>query len=360
MRIQARRARRSVGPARPEEQLDREARAIVVDARRRLEELLGKQKHAEWRAALRNERLALRELGQPPKGLKRDPGKDRQAAKRRADALLRKFGVSASKIERIQNDTSAKLRELLVPRGTKAVPGYSMATHAEAFRHLTGLDHVALTDPQIALPPDDPNDPHRWFVYLPPFPNPHTFAYPNNLGGFAIDQQFFSTPAGWIGSEMSLNDSDASDLDVAWGWVKSGFQLPFTPLVAGLVEVAIHVQCLRDLREVSFVDEYGFSWAKAFQSNRLFMYPFGDSETFFDMSYEESDENDTPKNFDKLIPGRHYYAHMISGRTVSRNIPTWVRVGSYNSATALTSDMSVTCRSIIMWHLHSVSIRIAR
>ena len=50
---------------------------------------------------------------------------------------------------------------------------------------------------------------------------------------------------------------------------------------------------------------------------------------------------------------------MFSERTVPMNIPTWVRVGSHNSAYALANDVSVHCRSIVMWHLHSVGIRIA-
>jgi hypothetical protein len=333
-----------------------------------LQDLVGRKKYAELRAAIASERLALRELQQPPEGLKRDHGKDRLASKRRVDALLRRLGVNSGKVERIQNDTREKLRGLLTPAGANTVPGYSMANHGADWRRLTGLNSdVVLT---VAPPPDDPNDPHRWFWYMPPYirfaegeVGFHTdFAhYPVSGSGFVVDREFFSSAAGWIGSELTLDDSDAGDADWAYGWAESAIELRFNTPAAGRVEVVIQAQCLSALHEVSLVDEFGLSDAWTRQRNYLYLHVPGDVRSFAPMSMlpTESDGEEVAANGHSLIPGNHYFANLSSTLPVQQGVQYLVRAGSYNFANAFTNDMAVHCRSIFMWQIHSVGIRIA-
>ncbi|HEX5041993.1 MAG TPA: hypothetical protein VFV75_03755 [Candidatus Polarisedimenticolaceae bacterium] len=73
----------------------------------------------------------------------------------------------------------------------------------------------------------------------------------------------------------------------------------------------------------------------------------------------EGDGDDMSRSVEHLIPGKHYYADLISESSASGNTGFWVIVGSNNWASAQSNDMEVHMRSIQMWLIHSVGIRIA-
>ena len=91
----------------------RKADKLIADLHGQLHNLLGVRKFAELQAGLQRERLAFRDLFQPPGGLKRDYAREKTAAKRKIDALLKKLGVSREKVRRIGRESDEKLRKIL-------------------------------------------------------------------------------------------------------------------------------------------------------------------------------------------------------------------------------------------------------
>ena len=336
--------------------LKRKADAIVEDARRRLRELVGLKRYDDLRAAIRGERLALRNLQQPPEGLERDFGKDRSAAKGRIDALLRKHGVSADKVGKLHEDTRDKLRKLFVSARGKSVPAYSLENHHDKWLNLTRLSPDII--PSGAFVGDDPTDPHRWFWFLPPYPKCRHDGWADNHA-YWLDWEFFCTLGGWIGTEMILNLSDAGDSDMAYGNISSEIQFMFDAPIAGTLEVVIRAQCLRDLYEVSFVDEFGLSWAGIHQINSLYLvtYGAGGGKSSAMMSSNVMTDEDPPVNSDKLIPGKHYFRDLIGNNPLGAG-PTEITIGANNFFWVWSDDMAVHSRSIFMWQIVSVGCRI--
>jgi len=344
--------------------LSREADAIVEESRRRLRELVGLKRYDELKAGIRKERLALRELQQPPEGLKRDFRMDQRAGKKRVDTLLRKHGVSADKVSRIQNDTREKLQKLFASARSSSVPGYSLENHHDKWRHLTGLtSDILLTDPIVAPPDDDPNDPHRWFWFTPPYPKCHHSGWADNKA-YSFDWEFFCTLGGWIGTELTVDLPDAGDADLAFLEIWSEIELMFNAPIAGSLEVVIRAQCLRDLYEVSFVDEFGLSSGAIYQESSLYLnsYMLGGGRSLAVMSFNGQTDDDPPMNSDKLILGKHYFANLFLNRPVEAASvagPTMLEIGCKNFTRVWSDDNSVHSRAIFMWQLHSVGVRIA-
>ena len=137
----------------------------------------------------------------------------------------------------------------------------------------------------------------------------------------------------------------------------------FPAPVAGTLEVVIRAQCLRDLHEVSFVDEFGLSWAGIHQVNSLYLvtYGAGGGKSSAVMSSNVMDDEDPPMNSDILIPGKHYFANLIgNGPLKAADVagPTEVTIGANNFFWVWSDDMAVHSRSIFMWQIVSVGCRI--
>lgn len=340
--------------------LDQEARAIVEDSRRRIVRLVGAKAYAEVKEAVRRERSALRELRQPPEGFTRDFGKDRAAAKRRVEALVRKLGIGSDKVKAIHLDAREKLRALLNPAGPGTTPGYNLAGHRDVWERVTGLK-APLTD--VVPPAIDPKNPHRWFWFLPPYSQYSTYYNSWNVDGFGIDRDFFHSTGGWIGSEVTFDDSDASEGDAAQAFAENWFALTFVPPANGRIDVVIQAECLRDNYDISMIDEFGFSSAHVLQANRLYMEVEEPIPPTFPvvMSLVEAktDGDDVVTSFDYLTPGHQYFASLSSIYGVGQASPVRFRIGNENTGYVFTDDMAVHCRYTFMWQIRSIGVRVA-
>jgi len=344
--------------------LARKAARIVEEGHRQAQEAVGRTRYAELRAKIRSERVALRQLGQPPEGLKRDHEKDRQAAKRRVEALLRGLGARARRVEKIQQDTNAKLGKLLAPDSRRTGKGYSLAGHGDVWLKVTGLDTAVMINPVLA---PDRGDQYRWFPFRPSYSAFLTRNGPPGipLSGFSLRELYFANVAGWLGSDVDLEETSDWQKNFAFRYYRSGVVIPFIPPITGRLEVMIVARCLWDTYKVSIVDELGLSSASIVQENNLFV---GTSRWGYQhdlvtpMWREVSDTDGDPvsKNEENLIPGDLYCAHLKS--EVEPPLPegevTQVFVGNENRVRVNTDDMKARCQSIFLWDVQSVWLRI--
>src|SRR6186713_162993 len=94
-----------------DESRQRKVDALAGDLRRHLHDLLGAKGFAELREGIRRERLAFRDLWQPPEGLERDYGRQRKASQRKIDALVRKLGASPEKLREVRAPFQDRLKD---------------------------------------------------------------------------------------------------------------------------------------------------------------------------------------------------------------------------------------------------------
>jgi hypothetical protein len=345
--------------------LARKASRILEEGRRQAQAAVGKTRYAELRAKIHSERLALRELGQPPEGLKRDYQKDRNAAKRRIEAYLRGLGARGRRIEKIQQDTNARLRKLLATDSRRTGSGYSLAGPGDVWKHVTGVSTDVMINPVLA-PPEDRRDPHRWFKYRPSYDAFRTDP-PGGIASYGFDVRVrnFANVAGWLGSDLELEEATDWERQLTRVYYRNGVGINFTPRIAGRLEVVIAARCVWDIRKVSIVDELGLSDAFVRQENRFFLTtsiweakhtlvtPISTEDT-------ESDGDDVSRNIEKLNQGQQYCAHFVSEQEpiLPQGDRTRVTVGSENSIYASSDDMKVRCQSFILWDVHTVWLRI--
>lgn len=349
--------------------LARKASRIVEEGHRQAQEAMGTTRYAELRAKIHSERLALRALGQPPAGLKRDYEKDRLAARRRIEAHLRGLGARGRRVEKIQQDTNAGLRKLLAPDSRRTGKAYSLAGNGDVWRHVTGLSTDVMINPELA-PPEDRRDPHRWFRYRPSYPRfrANISPHPDLLNGFNPRSYDFANVAGWLGSDLALEeDSDREKANASW-YHRNGVVISFTPRITGRLEAVIGARCVWDTRKVSITDEFGLSYGYVRQDNSLFVTTskwVGIQELVTLMSTEPTEseghgDDVPPKNFEKLNQGEHYFVHMVSEKEppLPQGEPVQITVGCENYIYAFSDDMKVSCQSFFLWDVHSVWLRI--
>jgi hypothetical protein len=149
------------------EALGRKAETIKEAARRQVHDLVGAKNWASLRQFMQRERLAFRDLLQPPGGLRLDRRKASDARVKKGDAFLRKFGINPRRLRTIGRETQAQLQALLAAAG-KVVPGHHLPQHLGAWKKLSPLHEVALPWGEIG-PVGPVDDPHRWFLFRPPF-----------------------------------------------------------------------------------------------------------------------------------------------------------------------------------------------
>src|SRR5690606_20754644 len=109
-----------------------------------------------------------RDFLEPPEGLKRDAADGRKAARRRIDATLRRLGVDRRKLAQVLGGLERKMTDLLLPDPSTVADGFSLHDNFEKWMKLSPL-HTFPLPWRPKLPADDPNDPHRWFLFRPPF-----------------------------------------------------------------------------------------------------------------------------------------------------------------------------------------------
>jgi len=332
--------------------------------RRRLHNLLGAKKSAELREAIKRERLALSDLFQPPKGLDRDYKRQKRASKRKIGALIRRLGANPERLERIGREFQERLEKILSAADGKVVPGYNLPNNLDKWMRLSPLHRFPLPWGVIATD-DDPSDPHRWFLFRPPFFGFLFRFVPQASSNFRVDRQLFLNPqAGLVGNEATMDCGDAGDFDYASVTAEAQIAFGFVPPKTGLLEVLIDAQSTIGTHRLEIEDEFGFSNAWCNQNNYLMMnvlHPNVPEPSLSLMSnlYRETDGDDLSANRENLTRGQHYFAHLFSSGPVPAGQSVVVTIGTRTFDIARANDMELHSRSNFQWFINSVEVRIS-
>lgn len=342
-----------------------QAEQLVDDVQRRLRNLAGARAYTQFQADLQRERLAFRDLFQPPGGLTRDRAKQKAKSRRSVDALIRRLGASRSKVRAILSGAAAKFE------GSAQTPhratGYHLASHRGRWDKLSPLHRFPLPWGADKIPDleQDPNDPHRWFVYQPPF------------FGFLFDEDIITTgdfranrtmnlhpPSGLVGNQCTMDLDDAGNWNVASVLGESQIAVAFSPPVAGVIEVLIDAQCTIDRHAIHIEDEFGFSDAWCAHTSSLAMdvlHPNVPEPTLAAMAHTrlESDGDDSSRVVNILTGGQHYFAQMFATGPVSAGQTVIVTAGARAFDITYSNDMELHSSSDCQWFISALEIRVS-
>jgi hypothetical protein len=337
---------------------------LVEGVQRQLHNLLGARKFAQLREGIQRERLACRDLFQPPQGLNRDYAKQHKASKQRIDALVRKLGASRPKVRKIVSAADAKLEALLIPDDRKVVSGYNLRNNLSKWTKLSPLHHFPLPWGWAQFE-EDPNDPHRWFLFQPPF---FGFLFSDDIittGDFRADRLLYlHPPSGLVGNECTMDLDDAGDWNVAHVIGEAQIAFAFTPPIAGLVEVLIDAQSTIGTHHIEIEDEFGFSDAWCRQNNYLMMNVLHANVPEHSLAHmsnldEDSGGDDVTTNRENLTRGQHYFAQLFSSGPVPAGQSVIITVGTRSFDICYSNDMELHSRTNFQWFISSVEVRIA-
>ena len=338
--------------------------AISDAVERQLHTVLGARKFEALREGLLQERLGLVELMQPPGGLKRDFVKVKAAGRKRADALIRKLGINRAKINRIISAADAKLESSLLPDHRKVASGFNLRGNLSKWQKLSPLHNFALPWGQFEQV-EDPNDPHRWFLFQPPF---FGFLFDENIitsSHFVGNRlMFLHPPSGLVGNECTMDASSTNNYDAAGVAAEAQIAFAFRPPVAGLIEVLIDAQSTIGTHSVRIEDEFGGSNAWCHQNNYLMMdvlHPNVPVHSLAHMSgmSRETDGDDLTAGEENLARGQHFFAQLLSSGPVPAGQNVIITVGTRTDDIARANDMELHSRSNFQWFISSVEVRIA-
>ena len=339
----------------------KEADDIREDLQRELHNLLGASELAELREAIDAERLAFRELWQPPAGLGQDYGKARRAVNRRLAARMRRLGVQPARLRALSAEYNERLLNLASDVRGKVTPGYHLESNLDTWMNLSPLHAYPL--PWGAIPPPpDPNDRHRWFLFRPPFWG-FLFSFWSDVEEFQVDRELFlDPPAGLVGNAVSIGCDDS---DWARAQVRAEAQIAFgfTPPVPGILEIVVDTQCVRGTYDLTIRDNFGFSGASAAQYNYIMislLHPSGPETqvALMDTSAATSDGDDKTLANNHLNIVQHYFAHLFSSQPVRAGESIIVTVGTRSMDFAGAHNMEFHSRSNFQWFISSVEVRI--
>jgi hypothetical protein len=336
---------------------------LAEGVQRQLHNLLGARKVAILREGIQRERLAFRDLFQPPQGLNRDYTKQKKASKQRIDALLRKLGASRQKVRKIISAADAKLEALLIPDDRKVVAGFNLPNNLIKWTKLSPLHKFPLPWGQFELD-EDPNDPHRWFLFQPPF---FGFLFSDDIittGDFRADRWLYlHPPSGLVGNECTMDLDDAGDWNVAHVIGEAQIAFAFTPPTAGIIEVLIDAQSTIGTHNLAIEDEYGFSSAWCNQHNSLMMnvlHPNVPEHSLAQMSAmaKETGGDDLVAGQENLTRGQHYFAQLFSSGPVPAGQSVIITVGTRSFDICYSNDMELHSHTNFQWFISSVEVRI--
>lgn len=342
----------------------RKADELVASLYKELADLLGVSRLGELREAMKREHLALGDLWQPPVNPDRDYRGENRARKRKVDALLGRLGARPEQLKAIGARSDPALLEILAATDGTVAPGYNLTKNLDRWTSLSPLHKFPL--PWGTLPPiEDPSDPHRWFLFRPPFFGFLFRFAPQASANFRVDRRLFlEPPTGLVGNEATMDCGDAGSFDYASVTAESqiafGFQAPTT----GLVEVLIDAQSTIGTHDLRMEDEWGWSESWTNQSNYLMMnvlHPNVPEPSLSLMSTfrGDFDGDDSTQHRENLVRGQHYFADLFSAGPVPGGQTVVVTVGTRTFDKSRANDVEVHSRSNFQWFINSVEVRIA-
>lgn len=331
-------------------------------ARHAMADALGPEASTELRLRMRAESLSWRDLLQPPGGLKVDYAATNLVRRNKANRLLKKLGVDVAKLRAIGLEFQAAV-DALPDAGGSVRPGFHLGHNLKAWLELSPLHVKALPWGVIDLEPD-PNDPHRWEVFRPPFFGFDFGFLPVHNSNFTVDREHvLSPPAGLVGLVTTMDDPDAGDFDYASVDAHSQIAFGFVPPVAGLVEVLIDAQSTIGTHDLRTGDEWGWSNSTTHQTSYLMLdvlHPNVPEPSFAEMStFTLKTDDDETVHRENLTRGQHYFAQLFSSGPVPAGQSVVVTAGARSFDLSGTNDVSIRSRAHFEWFISSVEVRIA-
>jgi hypothetical protein len=342
----------------------RTAERLIDDVNRQLHNLMGARKFALLREGLQEERLSLVAAMQPPAGLKRVLSRQKAVGRKRIDSLIRKLGINRTKVNRIIQAASAKAEAAFLPDLRKVAPGLNVSQNLSKWTKLSPLHKFPIHWGQFEQV-EDPNDPHRWFLFRPPF---FGFLFDEDIVAtdrFTVSREMFlHPPSGLVGNKCRMDCESADDIDVAHVIGETQLAIGFRPPVAGVIEVLIDAQCTIGSHFISIEDEFGFSEAWCNQHNLLMMnvlHPNVPQASMAQMSSFglESGGDDVSGGQSTLVPGQHYYAQLFSTGPVPAGQHVIITFGTRSFDICFENDMELHSTTDFRWFISSLEVRIA-
>jgi len=313
---------------------------------------------------MKQERLRFGELWQPPVDFDLDYREQNKACKHRLDALVRELGTSPETLREIGSESGEKLREIFTDTDSKVTPGYNLPKNLDKWTSLSPLHKVPLPWGAV-LPDDDPTDPHRWFLFRPPFFGFLFSFIPVASDNFVVDRTLFlEASTGLVGNEATMDCGDASDFDYASAIAEAQVAFPFEAPTTGLVEVLIDAQSTIGTHRLEMEDEWGWSEGGADQHNNLMMnvlHPNVPEPSVSLMSFfrGEFEGDDAAHHRENLTSGQHYFAQLFSAGPVPGGQSVVVTVGTRTFDIADANDVELHSKSNFQWFINSVEVHIA-
>lgn len=342
----------------------KDAEGIREDLQRQLHHLLGPNGSEELREAIERERRAFRALRQPPEGLDTDDAKARKAAERRIDALVRKLGTAPARLKALGAEYGTRLRDVLSRVDGKVSDGYHLEGNLDRWLSLSPLHEHPLPW-GVKPPPDDTSDPHRPFLYRPPF---WGFLFSLSLWregeGFRVDRELIlDPPAGLVGNVVTVDCDDAEFPDAVVADARTQIAFGFEPPVAGILQVDVDVQCVAGKYELNVRDNFGYSDAYAHLSSHIIislLHADGPETQFhrMDERTEVTQGDNLSIEHIRLYPVQHYFATLFSSAPVRAGRSIVVAVGTRSLDIGAAQDMDHHSRSNYQWFISSVEVRI--
>jgi hypothetical protein len=332
-------------------------------AAKSLRDSLGAADSRALRDLLRSERAALVQSLQPPAGLELDAQGARRARGRRMETGLRRLGVDKAKLAAI----AAKYHEALdalMPR-PKATPGFHLRSNLSKWQGLSKWHAVPLDWGMLGDIEPDPNDPHRWFLFQPPFFGFNFKFVPVHNEHFVVDRLHHLDPrAGLVGHEVTMDTpDDVDDFDYASGQVDTQIAFGFVPPVTGVIEVLIDAQNLECRHELRTEDRWGWSSSKTSQINYLsldVLHPNTPNISLAELSVfsKKTEGDDTYTVENHLTLGDHYFAQLRSSGSLVAGQSVVICIGTRAFDKSAANDVEIHSKSIFRWFIRSVEVRV--
>ncbi|MGW5670182.1 hypothetical protein [Micromonospora sp. NPDC003776] len=340
---------------------DSSAAKASTEADRRLRRLLGEDTWADLRTLMRQERMTLRDLLQPPQGLTSRYDKLNKARKRKADAFLRSRDVRREAIIAIATDYHRAIADVFTA-DERISPGFHLSNNLDKWLRLSPFHDRAL--PWGVCEPDDSTDPHRWEVFRPPFFGFNFGFVPVRNDNFVVDRIHTLNPSlADVGILITMDDGDAGDFDYASGDGFSAVAFAYVPPTTGLVEVLIDAQCVQATHRLETTDEWGWSNSSTGQRNFLMLdvlHPNVSEPSYAEMSaFDKKTDDDGSFLQVNLTRGAHYFAQLFSAGPVPAGQTVIVCVGTRSFDISGTNDVSIHSTSDFRWFISSVEVRIS-
>ena len=340
----------------------RKAEDLAEKASARLQRLLGKRDWASLRELMRREQLVVRDLLQPPSGLRQSHAKAHDARMRKADAFLRSRRVKRTDLTRISREYHKALDDLLVDRDRRVARGASVEANLGKWLSLSSFHAHPLPWGlgDLVLEPGDDG----WELFRPPFFGFNFGFVPVHNSNFTVDRIHTLNPSiADVGITVMMNTHETDDFDFASVDAFSNIAFGYVAPTTGLVEVLIDAQCVEGTHHLRTGDQWGWSDSRTGQTNFLMLdvlHPNVAEPSFAEMSsFVVDTDDDGTHHRESLVRGQHYYAHLFSAGPVPAGQHVVVCAGTRSFDKSGANDVSIRSTSDFRWFISSVEVRIS-